>query len=160
MKKRYIRTILCFALLAMLCASESWAKINEQEKLKKQEKRIYTTKHVNGQPPVIDGSLTDGVWESVPWSGEFTQRSPYDGDEPSQETAFKILYGDRNLYVGIRAFDKEPKKIEKRLARRDNFAGDWGGMKLFPTTAEIGTPPGILSGTPKQRSITKAGRQR
>jgi len=27
--------------------------------------------------------------------------------------------------VGVRAFDTEPKKIDARMARRDNFAGDW-----------------------------------
>jgi hypothetical protein len=89
------------------------------------EKRIYTTKMVNGNPPIIDGHLSDPVWDTVEWSGDFIQRVPYDGEKPSQETAVKILYDDENLYVGIRAFDTEPKKIEKRLARRDYFAGDW-----------------------------------
>ena len=88
-------------------------------------KRIYTTRRVQGTPPVIDGRLNDAVWESVEWSGGFIQRSPYYGQKPSQETQFKILYDAKNLYVGIRAFDTEPKKIETRLARRDNFAGDW-----------------------------------
>jgi len=43
----------------------------------------------------------------------------------TQETAFKILYDDRYLYVAWRAFDTDPEKIESRLGRRDDFPGDW-----------------------------------
>lgn len=89
------------------------------------EKRIYKTRHTGEQPPAIDGSVDDDAWDSVPWSGDFTQRRPYDGSKPSQETAIKILYDDRNLYVAVRAFDKEPEKIERRLSRRDRSSGDW-----------------------------------
>jgi hypothetical protein len=91
----------------------------------KAEKRIYTTKRVVGSAPVIDGYLNDPEWSTVEWSGDFTQREPYEGKKPSQETSIKILYDDKNLYVGIRAFDTKAEEIEKQLARRDNFAGDW-----------------------------------
>ena len=32
--------------------------------------------------------------------------------------------GCKDLYVAIRSFDDEPKLIQKRLSRRDGFAGD------------------------------------
>jgi Domain of unknown function (DUF5916)/Carbohydrate family 9 binding domain-like len=88
-------------------------------------KRKYTTKRNTGNPIVIDGKIDDEAWQTVSWSGGFIQRSPYEGKPPSQDTQIKILYDDENIYVGIRAFDTEPDKIENRLARRDNFAGDW-----------------------------------
>ncbi|HLP61948.1 MAG TPA: DUF5916 domain-containing protein, partial [Candidatus Deferrimicrobium sp.] len=91
----------------------------------KAEKRIYTTKRVGDISPIIDGRLSDPVWDTVEWGSDFIQGSPYDGQKPSQETSFKIVYDDKNLYIGIRAFDTEPEKIDKRLARRDRFAGDW-----------------------------------
>jgi hypothetical protein len=116
--KRITNAFTIFLFLVSLLPMMTMAEV-------KAEKRIYTTKKVNGNPPIIDGRLTDPVWDAVEWSGDFIQREPYDGKEPSQETAIKILYDDKNLYVGIRAFDTEPEKIEKRLARRDNFAGDW-----------------------------------
>jgi len=87
--------------------------------------RVYNTTRVSGKPPVIDGKGDDIVWELAEWSGEFIQREPYENQEPSQQTAFKILYDDNNLYVAVRAFDDEPDKIEKRLGRRDHFEGDW-----------------------------------
>ena len=89
------------------------------------EKRIYHAKRINPHPPVIDGLANDVVWQKVEWSGDFVQREPYEGKPPSQQTAFKIMYDDHNLYVLIRAFDDEPDKIERRVTRRDAFEGDW-----------------------------------
>ena len=55
-------------------------------------KRIYVTRQINPHAPQIDGVLNDPAWESVEWGSDFTQREPNDGAEPSQETAFKILF--------------------------------------------------------------------
>lgn len=86
--------------------------------------RVYQTSRIQNTPPDIDGYINDDAWNAVDWSGDFTQKSPYENEAPSQKTAFKILYDDNNLYVAIRAFDTEPDKIEKRLSRRDGFDGD------------------------------------
>ena len=86
--------------------------------------RIYTTSRPNLNPPAIDGRLDDPSWESVDWTGDFTQHEPYNGKPPSQETFFKVLYDDKNVYVGIRAHDTEPEKIARRLSRRDEIDGD------------------------------------
>ena len=63
--------------------------------------RIYETKKVNSSPPVIDGLLNDEIWNTIEWSGDFVQREPYEAEQPSQKTLFKILYDDNNLYIAI-----------------------------------------------------------
>ncbi|MDZ7290307.1 MAG: carbohydrate binding family 9 domain-containing protein [candidate division KSB1 bacterium] len=88
-------------------------------------KKTYITKPVNPHPPIIDGRLDDPVWEKVEWATGFTQREPDDGAAPTFQTAFKILYDEKNLYIGIRAYDNEPDKIVRRVTRRDGFDGDW-----------------------------------
>src|SRR5687767_13758499 len=50
---------------------------------------------------------------------------PDDGTPPLQQSAFKILYDTKYLYVGYRAFDSAPDSIVARLGRRDEFSGDW-----------------------------------
>jgi hypothetical protein len=87
--------------------------------------RVYETHHVNPHSPEIDGKLDDPAWESVPWSENFTQGSPNSGEAPSQNTQFKVLYDDKNIYFGIRAFDTDPELIVNRVARRDDFDADW-----------------------------------
>jgi hypothetical protein len=111
-----IYSLLLFSFL--LSASHLYAQSNGEQK-------SYTTTKVSESAPRIDGLIDDAAWETVEWSGDFTQRSPDDGADPSQETAFKILYDDDNLYVAIRAYDTNPDEIVKRLSRRDGFEGDW-----------------------------------
>ncbi|MFQ5823957.1 MAG: DUF5916 domain-containing protein [bacterium] len=89
------------------------------------DKKIYIAEHINPRPPVIDGRLDDSVWQKAEWGSDFIQREPDDGADPSQKTAFKVLYDENNLYVGIRAYDTEPDKIVRRVTRRDEFDGDW-----------------------------------
>ncbi len=87
-------------------------------------KKQYPTQRA-GKAPTIDGLLNDEAWQQVEWTGDFTQLQPDKGAAPSQQTAFKVLYDAKNLYIAIRAFDTEPAKIEERMSRRDGFAGDW-----------------------------------
>ncbi|MCP3930735.1 MAG: carbohydrate binding family 9 domain-containing protein [Bacteroidetes bacterium] len=88
-------------------------------------KKKYFTKAVSGTPPAIDGHLDDACWGKVEWGTEFTQSEPYDGGEATQETTFRILYDDKNLYVAFRCFDSAPDSIVRRMSRRDGFEGDW-----------------------------------
>ncbi|HKK43568.1 MAG TPA: DUF5916 domain-containing protein, partial [Bacteroidales bacterium] len=74
--------------------------------------------------PIIDGLMDEDCWNLVEWGGGFIQSQPEENKPPSQETAFKILYDNNNLYVFIRAFDTEPGKISRIMSRRDNFDGD------------------------------------
>lgn len=87
------------------------------------EKKTYQTAFTHSAPE-IDGLMNDSCWTQVEWKGDFIQSEPYENKAPSQQTAFKILYDDNNLYVFIRAFDTEPDKISRRISRRDNFDGD------------------------------------
>jgi hypothetical protein len=86
-------------------------------------KRTYQTAFAK-TIPVIDGLMNDDCWNLVDWTTDFTQITPVENKPPSQQTAFKILYDNDNLYIFIRAFDSEPDKISKIMSRRDNFDGD------------------------------------
>lgn len=86
---------------------------------------IYTTQKITTKSPSIDGLLNDESWNAVEWSGEYTQHQPEFGVAPLQQSTFKILYDDENLYLAFRCFDTEPDKIVKRMSRRDGFDGDW-----------------------------------
>lgn len=86
-------------------------------------KKTYTTKRIV-KPPVIDGRIGDAVWNEVDWAKDFIENEPDENTAPSEQTQFKILYDDKYLYVGIRAFDSAPDSIVQRLSRRDGFVGD------------------------------------
>jgi hypothetical protein len=86
-------------------------------------KRTYQTAYAS-EPPVIDGLGNDEAWNLVEWTSDFIQSQPAENKPPSQQTAFKVLYDNDNVYLFIRAFDTEPDKISKIMSRRDNFNGD------------------------------------
>lgn len=87
------------------------------------EKKTYQTLFTKTAPE-IDGLENDSCWSSVTWSGDFIQMQPSENKPPTQQTKFKVLYDDNNLYVFVRALDTEPEKISRRISRRDNFDGD------------------------------------
>lgn len=91
-------------------------------------KKEYQATRLTGIAPVIDGILDEEAWLQGMWEGGFTQYEPFNGREVSQETEFKILFDDNNLYVAIRAFDANPDSIVKRLTRRDSEDGDGVGI--------------------------------
>lgn len=89
------------------------------------EKKAYKTSRVTTTAPKIDGVINETAWQSVEWEGNFIQLQPFENRAPSQETKFKIIYDDNNLYIAIKAFDTAPDSIVRRMSRRDSFDGDW-----------------------------------
>ena len=109
-------------LLLFLIAIEFSALAQEAEMPR--PKNTYTTDKVNNVPITIDGVLNEQSWDAVVWATDFIENDPDENTAPTFQTKFKILYDSKYLYIGIRSFDNEPDKIEKRLSRRDGFAGD------------------------------------
>ncbi len=102
-----------------------------QDSTKTVTKRIYTTKPLNGsEAPTIDGLINEASWDLVDWTGDFIENEPDENTPPTQQTKFKIVYDQKYLYVAYRCYDNEPDKIERRLSRRDGFAGDWVEINL------------------------------
>ncbi|PKV49410.1 carbohydrate binding protein with CBM9 domain [Aquimarina sp. MAR_2010_214] len=95
------------------------------------KKRIYTTKPLKGiEAPTINGLIDEPGWDVVEWTSDFIENQPDENTPPGQKTKFKIVYDQNYLYVAYRCYDTEPDKIEKRLSRRDGFAGDWVEINL------------------------------
>ena len=113
---------------ALAFGSQHAPSASEKDPRTPEGKRIYYTQRLVGEPPKIDGTLTDPCWEEGIWSRGYQQFMPLDGGPPSQETEIKILYDDKNVYVAIRAFDTEPEKIDRRRGRRDAIEGDVVGV--------------------------------
>ena len=90
------------------------------------EKRQYTAISIlKNEQPTIDGHLEEGVWQLGTWETNFVQRQPNENFPPSDQTAFKILFDTKYLYIGIRMYDQSPTTINRRMSRRDGFEGDW-----------------------------------
>ena len=73
----------------------------------------------------IDGLLSESAWSLAQPASDFLQQEPNEGLPASEKTEVRLLFDDKNLYVGIRAFDSEPQRINSReLVRDATFSND------------------------------------
>ncbi len=72
-----------------------------------------------GRSPNIDGRLDDDEWQLAPVQGRFIQREPQFGWESTERTEFRILYDDTTMFIGVWAFDSDPKGIIASEMKRD-----------------------------------------
>ena len=93
-------------------------------------KRIHNAVKLTTKAPVIDGKFDDPAWQTAEWDDHFIQLQPYQGRQPSHQTAFKILYDNNNIYIAIKAYDSAPDSIERRLTPKDDMemSGDIVGV--------------------------------
>ncbi len=66
-----------------------------------------------------DGVLDEAAWQRAPASSGFVQRRPAEGAVATEDTEFRVLFSSTTLYVGIRAFDRQPEALIARELRRD-----------------------------------------
>lgn len=107
----------------------SWTTYAQQDTVlpfDKAYKRIYNATKVAGEKPVIDGLLSDPLWqEQGAWTERFVQVSPFERVPSLSPTVAKLFYDDKYIYVGIYCKDASPGDINRFIGNRDdNSLGD------------------------------------
>src|SRR5256712_10746609 len=73
----------------------------------------------------IDGLLDEHAWSLVQPATDFLQQQPKESAPASERTEVRVLFDDKNIYFGIRAFDSDAKHINAReLVRDADFSND------------------------------------
>src|SRR5258705_5180821 len=73
----------------------------------------------------IDGLLDEASWSSAQPATDFLEQQPTEGAAASERTEVRVLFDDKNIYFGIRAFDSDAKHINAREVVRDaDFSND------------------------------------
>jgi hypothetical protein len=73
----------------------------------------------------IDGILDEPAWALAQPATDFLQEQPTEGASASERTEVRVLFDDKNIYFGVRAFDSDPAEINARDLVRDSlFATD------------------------------------
>jgi len=85
------------------------------------------------RPIVLDGKMGDPGWKSATRYADFKMRHPEPGQSPSERTEVYLAYDAATLYVAIRSFDDEPKKIRALATTgEDAWKDDWAVLCLNP----------------------------
>ena len=69
----------------------------------------------------IDGLLDEPVWSTAEPATDFRQETPTEGAPASEKTEVRVLFDDKNIYLGIRAFDTDAPHINARDLVRDSL---------------------------------------
>ncbi len=75
------------------------------------------------EPIAVDGVLDEPAWHSAPPIGELVQRQPTQGAQPSERTTVTLLADADRLYIGVIAYDDEPKRVLGTQMARDAALG-------------------------------------
>lgn len=77
------------------------------------------------EPIKTDGLLNESAWSLAESATDFLQEEPSEGAPATEKTEVRVLFDDKNLYIGIRAFDSEAAQINAReLVRDGSFSND------------------------------------
>jgi hypothetical protein len=71
----------------------------------------------------VDGRLEEPVWQAITPVTDFIQTWPNLGEPISERTEARLFYDENNLYVGFRCYDREPRKIVRRMGPHDALDG-------------------------------------
>jgi hypothetical protein len=80
------------------------------------------------RPPVLDGRLTDPVWDAAPWTDDFVD---IEGDlrpKPPLRTRVKMLWDDHFLYIGA---DLEEPHVWATLTEHDSVIFQDNDFEVF-----------------------------
>ncbi len=83
----------------------------------------------------VDGRMDEAAWGAAPRATGFVQSAPTPGAPSTEPTEVAVLYDDDALYVGVRAYARDPSTLVRRLVRRDGF-GDLSDRVYI----EVGSP--------------------
>jgi CubicO group peptidase (beta-lactamase class C family) len=83
------------------------------------------------RPLLLDGKMGDPGWKSATMYADFKMRHPEAGKAPSERTELYLAHDATTLYVAIRSFDHEPKKIRAVATTGDDaWKDDWAVLCL------------------------------
>ena len=83
----------------------------------------------------IDGRLNEADWNQVIAVDKFVQVDPHEGEAPIYKTTVRILFDEKNIYVGAVCYDPMGKKgVRVQDLKRDfeYFSNDLFGISLDP----------------------------
>src|SRR5688572_15417578 len=95
-----------------------------------QEKALYTIERID-KPIVVDGTIDAAEWANAKPIELPVETFPGNNIPARVKTEAFLGYDDKNLYLGFRAFDPDPKAIRAHLTDRDNaYSDDFIGVAI------------------------------
>jgi Domain of unknown function (DUF5916) len=111
---------------------------------------------------IIDGELTESVWQNAPQIHSFSQYTPDNGESASSKTQAWFYYNNKGVYVGIKCYEENPDDIFRELKSRDDGFGsnsDGIGVMLSPYNDGLNYNYFLVSASNVQTDIIYSGEE-
>lgn len=126
MDNRRFKTALAIGLAGWCAGQAAAQQVGDVLPMEEVFKRKYTATRIERADLTIDGKLDEALWQSAgEWSEPFIQKRPVERAVSKYETRAKILYDDKQIYIGIVCYDDQPELIHRYVSNRDDRKGDW-----------------------------------
>ena len=102
--KRNIASLIAFAASTALAFSQVQIKVGSALKI--------------SESITIDGALSEAVWRGAQDFTDFIQFEPERGKPASLKTTVRILYDERNIYLGFPCYDPKPELLAASQSKR------------------------------------------
>lgn len=76
----------------------------------------------------LDGMLDEAFWAEAPVLADLRQIEPVEGQPATEGTEVRVVVDDVNVYVGIKALDRQPDQLVSRILQRDKI------LEIIPDT--------------------------
>ncbi len=78
---------------------------------------------VAAAPIIIDGQLTEPIWQTAQVATNFLEFYPDNGKlcDPTMQTEVRVAYDNEAIYIAAKMYDSDPSKILTQLTQRDDF---------------------------------------
>ena len=96
------------------------------------ETKSFTVKFIS-EAMVPDGVLDEPIWEMADDADEFWEYFPLDSIQARKQSQIKILYDDKNLYIGIKAYSSGENYATQSLKRDFRGSGSDSFSLVFDT---------------------------
>ncbi|MCP4978155.1 MAG: carbohydrate binding family 9 domain-containing protein [Maribacter sp.] len=100
--------------------------------------KSFTVKYISSTEIIPDGILDEAIWESAESAHDFWEHFPVNSVQASQQSDIKMLYDDKNLYIGI-TVNAAGKNYMVQTLKRDFRAGDSDNITMLFDTFNDGT---------------------
>ena len=94
--------------------------------------KTLTAKYIESEI-ALDGRLDETVWQNADVTDDFWQFQPNDSIMATDKTEIRVVYNDRFLYVGIRAYSNDPDYVVSTLKRDFRGTSNDNVTLLFDT---------------------------
>ena len=110
------------------------------------EQRSFMVKKIS-ETIIADGVLDETVWKTAESANDFWQYFPVDSVLAKRQSDIKMLYDDKNLYVGITVYT-EGKEYAIQTLKRDFRAGNSDNITLLFDTFNDGNNAFLFGSNP------------